>query len=251
MNFLKHMINQPFIFATGVAALIHSTWSLGTLFAGNAPSTFSAAWWGWLIPAFLIAFAMDVGQISTSAQIRKHGMTFWRFVTFAVFALATWYLQWLYIAHHMPELALAPGIGEIHRAAALSLRDMAMWIIPALLPLSTLLYTFSSDREQQIETIELQPDAFREITPPGPEIAATNTDFAQLAEGLPHVATCDVCGWKSVAKDSDLSATRALAAHKIHCTAKHRAKHNGNGLVKDMFASPSYMLNSKNVDKHD
>ena len=34
MKLSKHLTEQPFILATGLAALVHSTWSLGTLFTG-------------------------------------------------------------------------------------------------------------------------------------------------------------------------------------------------------------------------
>lgn len=149
MKTLKHMIGQPFVFATGLAALVHSTWALGTLFAGSQPVGWALL--GWLVPALLIAFALDVGQIVTSNEIRAHGLTAARGVTFVVFAGATYYLQWLYIAHHMPALELAAGVRESWAGAATLLRDAAVWIIPALLPLSTLLYTFSGGRADHQE----------------------------------------------------------------------------------------------------
>jgi hypothetical protein len=145
MKFLKHAVEQPFVLATGAAALVHSTWALGTLFSGKQPDGVSLALLGWLVPAFLIAFALDVGQIATSVEIRSHGMTTKRGITFFVFAAATYYLQWLYIAHHMPSLPLADGVRESWKESATTLRDAAVWIIPALLPLSTLLYTFSAE----------------------------------------------------------------------------------------------------------
>jgi hypothetical protein len=140
---MKH-IKQPFVFATGIAALIHSTWSLGTFFAGTQPEGWHLL--GWLVPALLIAFALDIGQIVTSTEIREHGLTVARGITFMIFALATYYLQWLYIAHHMPALPLSEGISPDMQSIAIRLRDMALWIIPSLMPLSTLLYTFSSDK---------------------------------------------------------------------------------------------------------
>ena len=68
---LSHTLRQPFIFSTGLAALVHSTWSVSTLFTGTEPyPQFSAAWFAWVLPGFLIAFSLDVGQIVTSAEIR-------------------------------------------------------------------------------------------------------------------------------------------------------------------------------------
>jgi hypothetical protein len=141
-KFLAHIFKQPFVFATGLAALIHSTWSLGTLFSGEQP----AGGWqlvGWLIPAFLIAFSLDVGQIVTSAEIRAGQRSKAKYATFAVFALATYYLQWTYIAAHMPAVKLGAGVRVEWLPFVSLVRDLAVFIIPALLPLSTMLYTSS------------------------------------------------------------------------------------------------------------
>lgn len=143
MSLKTHLQEQPFVLATGLAALIHSTWAVGTFFSGTQPALELASSWvdvvhiiGWLVPAFLIAFALDVGQIATSHEIRVNGLTFQRGVTFLVFALATYYLQWLYMVHHMPALTMSGGVLAF-ASAALWLRDMSIWFIPALLPLST------------------------------------------------------------------------------------------------------------------
>lgn len=227
MNFLKHAYHQPLIFATGLAALVHSTWSLGTMFSGQQPAVETITsnigyvhFAGWIVPALLIAFALDIGQIITSHEIRSWGMTKARGVTFAVFALATYYLQWLYMAHHMPLIELAPGISSIHLAAALQLRNMALWLIPMLLPLSTLLYTFSSETDE-IKPIQVTPTSILIEQPQNQELPAPEDNFAHLVDGLQHIATCDACGWKSEPKDSELSAKRALAAHRFHCPGQH------------------------------
>lgn len=169
MKFLKHLFENPFISATGAAALVHSTWALATLFAGEQPE---GIWHllGWLLPALLIAFALDVGQIATSAEIREHGLSFARGVTFLVFSGATYYLQWLYIAHHMPALELAPGISEIAHNTAVYMRDAALWLIPALLPLSTLLYTFSGGKRRN-QPVLRESEAISENPPKTVEIA--------------------------------------------------------------------------------
>ena len=181
MKLLKHMFKQPFVFATGLAALIHSTWALGTLFSGEQPVGWHLV--GWLIPALLIAFALDVGQIVTSTEIREHGLTLPRGLTFLVFALATYYLQWLYIAHHMPALELAPGISATARSTAIYMRDAALWVIPALLPLSTLLYTFSADKERVTELPVVTPAPVQVEAPPTVETPALPSEVSE--EPLP------------------------------------------------------------------
>lgn len=229
MKIIEHVIHQPFVFATGLAALVHSTWSLGTLFSGKQPdASFTIEFAGWLIPAFLIAFALDVGQIVTSAEIRGGQRTPMKYATFAVFAIATYYLQWLYIAHHMPELALADGVRATWSETATVLRDAAIWVIPALLPLSTLLYTFSGS-EQVVEQV-VQPPAVVPVKVMEPMVA-------QLPLGLPHDAShessivmeCPACGWTKAYSNED-SARRGLATHQAkHCSATHLQQPVQNG----------------------
>ncbi len=228
MNMISHAIKQPFVFATGLAALSHSTWALATLFAGKEPEQFTFAWFSWLAPALLIAFALDVGQIVTSAEIRAGQRTITKYFTFGIFAIATYFLQWLYIIHHIPALELSQGVrGEWH-SVVLLLRDCAIWIIPALLPLSTLLYTFSSQADET--TIE-EPDRADETTIEAPiELTEPfyddeNGDYHQVAEPTKdYTVTCSKCGW-SRTYATQKSANLGLNAHK--CKANEFAHSNG------------------------
>ena len=227
MNFFKHAYKQPFIFATGLAALIHSTWSLGTMFSGEQPAIENITttigyvhFTGWIVPALLIAFALDVGQIITSHEIRTRGMTKSRGVTFVVFSLATYYLQWLYMAHHMPSIPLASGISDVHLDAALWLRNMALWLIPSLLPLSTLLYTFSSDTDEsrvQLAATEQHTvsSEIYEITHDMPVLEMPQINLLE-AENPVFNVRCD-CGWTRTYNNADSSA-RGLKAHQQKCT---------------------------------
>lgn len=227
MKFLKHMSENLFITFTGIAALVHSTWALGTMFSGEMPlgDWWALAWWG--VPAFFVAFAMDIGQISTSADIRHKGLTVQRGITFFVFAVATYYLQFLYIAHHMPALEIASGVSDFHRWTVVTARDAAIWILPLLLPLSTMLYTISDGdkKEQSIISIE---------KPEKPMLEEKSTDFTSPSiELIPmpkFSAYCPDCGWEKECEDSK-KAERALNTHKgIHCPKKHeREKVNQNG----------------------
>ena len=254
MNLYKHIVEQPFVMATGVAALVHSTWSLGTLFSGKQPTAdISIEFIGWLAPAFLIAFALDVGQIATSAEIRAGNRTRAKYATFAVFALATYYLQWLYIAHHMPALELAGGVRGEWSGLATLVRDAAVWIIPAFLPLSTLMYTFSSDYAQptpvqespvvavQVETSKVKalpaPDEVIEAIPAPTPAHEPMLQPLQHLEGIApdNVARCPSCGWT---KDytTPSQARRGLSTHMAQwCPSLHLdqspvfTETNGNG----------------------
>lgn len=256
MNIITHAVKQPFVLATGVAALVHSTWALGTLFAGEQPADIPHLV-GWLVPAFLIAFALDVGQIVTSAEIRAQGLTWQRTITFTVFAGATYYLQWLYIAHHMPALDLAAGVRPEWAGLTGLIRDAALWAIPALLPLSTLLYTLSSNdksvavlpESEQLKPITIAQD---ENTLPAPvddgrrylpgvpvEVPESDAGLWKVQEVLEsvkaeqeqehHAAECPACGWSGSYKTAT-SARLAYNAHRRHCKAINvPVSSNGHG----------------------
>lgn len=157
VKILRHLAAQPFVVATGIAALVHSTWSIATYFSGPEPDGgFSWHWLGWAAVAFLIAFSMDIGQIVTSAEIREGKRTWTKYLTFFVFAAATYYAQFLYISSHMPVIPLAPGVRRELADFIQWARDLAVFILPALLPASTLLYTFSHEKPAQ-PTVENKP----------------------------------------------------------------------------------------------
>lgn len=243
MNIYKHVVEQPFIFATGIAALVHSTWSLGTLFSGEQPqAALSIEFAGWIIPAFLIAFAMDVGQIATSAEIRAGNRSKAKYATFAVFAVSTFYLQWLYMAHHMPYLELAGGVREQWSGFATFVRDAAVWIIPAFLPLSTLMYTFSSDHAPAAPVVE-SPAVAVQVEAPVMEALPAPVQEEPMLQPLKHqeeidavhLAKCDACGWEKP-YDNARSARAALSTHMArYCKSIHlelspvHTETNGNG----------------------
>lgn len=217
MNFLKHFTGQPFVLATGIAALIHSTWSLGTLFSGQQPAVENIVslidfvhFIGWLLPAFLIAIALDIGQIATSNEIREHGVTIGRIVTFTILALSTYYLQWLYIVYHIPQLEIGFGVADYHQWIVDLIRNAAIWIIPLFLPLATTLHTITGNTGLK------------------PRKKQHGNMIEQIVEDMPllpienetNVAVCPDCGWNSGIKESEGKARQALTAHKLHCEVK-------------------------------
>jgi len=139
-----------------------------------------------VIPAMLIAFAIDVGQISTSSEIRNGNRTLAKKITFAVLAVTTYYLQWLYLAHHLPSLSLGNGIRTEWIFLVTIVRDASIWVLPALLPMATILYTSShtvADRRQH-EIVTQRPEK-RDETPvsiPKPEPALVLSSITD-AEG--------------------------------------------------------------------
>lgn len=232
MRILKHATDQPFVLATGVAALVHSTWALAVLFSGHPPAWDPTSWaswarWGyWFLPALLIAFALDVGQIATSSEIRAGDRSPVKYATFITFALATYYLQWIYIVHHMPVMELGAGVYDSGLAGRVVLmtRNAAIWFIPALLPMSTTMYTLSSGEHEQIDckTFAPPPQTTETLTAPAkPVIVTFDANSVQNNDTRLHAVSCPDCDW-SGEYDNALSARRALSAHKAHCPAREQ-----------------------------
>jgi hypothetical protein len=154
---LQHILRQPFVASTAVAAAVHSTWTLGTLFAGEQPTVTNignvAEWLalaGWLLPALLIAFSLDIGMLATAVEIRNGQRHATKYITFFVLSLSMFYLQFWYLSSHTPAIPIAEGVATNWLAAAETLRGLSVWIIPAMLPISTLLYTFSHGEGQAV-----------------------------------------------------------------------------------------------------
>lgn len=151
-NMLKHAIANPFVAATAIAAFIHSSWSVSTLFGGMQPDPSQIlAFLGWLVPGVLLAFSLDIGLLSTANKLARGESVRGLRITFFVLATMMYILQWVFIIHHVPALQLSDGVRDEWRSFVTLLRDMMVWIIPALLPVSVTLYTFSSSGIERTE----------------------------------------------------------------------------------------------------
>lgn len=255
-NLFNHLASQPFISATAFAALVHSTWALGTLFAGEAPSvTWSLAvadtgsfalelfaYSYWITPALAIAFALDVGQVKTAHDIQTGERNPVKYATFAIFALATYYLQFVYIAHHFPTLELGAGVAYPGVVRAVS--NAGLWIIPALLPLSTMLYTLSHRSEVSASNPVITVE---DTSPAKPKVAKAKLPKPSKAKAIPakvlatstshsndtsehivanpdgtYTASCPNCN-KVYSRPTERKAKAALAGHQAHCKGKEVA----------------------------
>jgi hypothetical protein len=218
MKLLKHVIGQPFIFATGLAALIHSTWSLGTFFSGPQP-TDPIQLFMWITPALLIAFSLDVGQIVTSAEIRAGHRSRAKYLTFGVFAAATYFLQFAYISAHMPAVNLAAGIRSDWLGVVTFIRDSGVFILPGLLPLSTLLYTFSQEHESTGESSQGQMTSSSKAL-----VALQNADVERLSVAEPVEIDCDLCNWEGTYRDAKAARNAFNAHRRIHANVEVTSK---------------------------
>jgi len=128
----------------------------------------------------------------------------------------------------MPELALSAGVRRDWLPVVALIRDSALWVIPALLPLSTLLYTFSHSEARAgagSAAASLAAERLPVVTIPEitllTEGLALLTDDEQLETG--HLAECEYCGWSNT-YSSAKSASQALREHGLHCSEKQSAK---------------------------
>jgi hypothetical protein len=244
MLLLKHAKEQPFILATSLASFVHSTWSLAVLMSGHPPtlegdagSVLRGAFW--LLPAMAIAFSLDIGQLQTSHDLRHNRKTFAKLLTFAVFSLATYFLQFLYVQAHMPVLALSEGVRAEWVGTVSLIRDASLWVIPGLLPLSTLLYTFSSDNPNQNTTTgAAQADVITQAALGHNQPGLTDDQesspaqaahvWLSLDQAPPFIALCPACGWTRE-YTSPIQSAQGLKGHQIHCAATKEARISANG----------------------
>lgn len=243
-NFRKSLVSEIFVVATGFAALVHSTWSIGTLFSGQEPIWYPTqtfleyifAYLCWMVPALLIAFALDIGQIATSHEIReciaRNERPIRKYVTFGIFAVATYYLQWLYMMNHIPLLALGGGVSALHTPLVEALRDLSVWIVPAFLPLSTLLYTYSHVKAEE-KSIEKSITPIKVTTPvmvinadrglairthetrvsPTGNYTGETLNAITIDESGLWTYTCPHCGKVQGGYETELNARKACGVH--------------------------------------
>lgn len=169
MKTISHIISTHiFIFATSLAMLVHSTWTFGTLFSGKQPTIDGTleqwiSYLLWVTPALLVALAIDIGQIQTSVKLSKARVERQKVtlgITFCTLALAGYYLQWFHLAHHIPALEFGAGLSSEMQLSLKGVKDIAIFVVPALLPLSTILYTLSSGDNHITDTpTAIQPVA--------------------------------------------------------------------------------------------
>lgn len=228
-DLLSRFWTHAFVIATGTAALAHSTWTLASAFGGAEPSQFSQAWWAWLAPGLLLAFAFDVGQIAISVELRNGERTRPKYVAFVVLALSTYFLQWWYLAHHLPALPLAEGLRPEWRGFASLISDAILWVAPGLLPIATTLYTWSYAAPKRVRSsaksdFAARPQAANRYDAHAPELQTP--DMPALPAGANNeiwIAECPDCGWRKPA-NSRIGMIRSLNAHARYCPAKVDSK---------------------------
>lgn len=94
-------------------------------------------WWG-----ALSALAVDVGMMLSATGLRK-SRTWSLVIGLTVSAVASTYTQWLYAVMHSQAIAVAPGAEWINGTARMII-DVRVLLLPALLPMLSVIYAFSA-----------------------------------------------------------------------------------------------------------
>ena len=246
---LKYYTKHKFIFAAGLAAFIHTTWSFAVIMSGELPD-FPAigedkalAFASWLlvmsyqiIPAALMAYAIDVGQIEAAEKIREGNNSLANLLAFIITAICTFYLQFLFMIHHMPLLEVSPGAAPAAAAIGVHVRNAAIWIMPALLPLALIVRMTSDTEQPQPRIIEGEATPIDQDEQPQPPTRQSLPDVAQPSimlgfpvesEGYDFPAACPYCDWEE-AFFTTKAATEALNRHVLESHQTTREKSNGH-----------------------
>lgn len=220
MKVLSHLRTQPFLAAVSLAAALHSSWSFSTLFTGLEPHPqFTPSWFAWIIPGVMLAFSVDIGLLTLANQIRLGQRTKGKLLAFAVLCGAMGFLQFLYIAAHMPEVALGAGVRSEWIGLVSLLRDASIWILPLLLPTALTLFAFSESAPERTAT----PSSAMALVPQDSvEPMIIETPGAAFVD-----IQCEQCEWGG-SYDTSRKAQNALTAHRrTHKIAvRSNGKHN-------------------------
>lgn len=220
-SFLSLLWAHIFIILTGLAALPHSIWSASTIMQGVEPGFPTLAWVAWAFSGFLLGLAIDAGQIAISIQIARGERHWMRFVAFGALTLITFYLQWYYASAHVPLTQLGPGMNGQVTPFASGLRDLGVWLVPALLPITTLIYTFGYPERKRSRPTATITQTKTTVKIEQPDIAPVMQKGAISAAKLPAIEAgeypiaCDDCEWSGVYA-SQRSASNARVAHRKH-----------------------------------
>lgn len=166
----------------------------------------SLSWVLWIVPGLLLAFSVDVGLLSLAHQIRSGQRNRAKLLTFFVLSLAMAYSQFLYIVAHLPVVAIAAGVRADWQPVLGTVRDLAVVLLPALLPTALILYAFSDRPAAPAESTERS-------------LNATTSESALVAVEQPvaYPVACPDCNWSGTYATEE-SARSALRGHKGHCT---------------------------------
>lgn len=221
MKAIKGLPEHTFVTIVGIAAFIHSTWTVATFSGGVAPEVIGGepgkliltilSWLWWVLPGALAAFALEVGQVVTARQIQRgvgRRLTLIRWsmnvktLTFVILSAATYLLQLAYLLHHYPLSPISAGIPVDDVPAANMVMRIIIWGMPLLLPISMLLFTA------------------------GDEVHLPDQPERRIAALVPVPISCPDCDWQGEYSDP-IAAQNALNGHMRRHSLIQMSSSNG------------------------
>jgi hypothetical protein len=144
-NWLTLLFITLYTLVTG-ATLRHSAAGFASLEGGSML-------WG-----YLSALAVDAGMALSATSLSKR-LSFWPFIGLLVSAVASTFTQLLYAVAHAAVMPVSAGAQWLGPTAQL-IADARVVILPALLPLLSVVYSFSS--KSAVESDAADIDALRD-----------------------------------------------------------------------------------------
>jgi glucan phosphoethanolaminetransferase (alkaline phosphatase superfamily) len=142
----------------------------------------------------LSALAVDAGMILSATGLRR-SRNVALIIGLIVSAVASTYAQLLYSVSTAASVSVAPGASWMNDSAR-TIIDLRVVVLPALLPLLSVVYAFAAKRTHA------QPS--QQVRKPGKQAQPTGN----------HVAECDLCDWSNNGYETELRARRAVQGHK-------------------------------------
>lgn len=217
---IKHIRETSiFVLAVSLAAVAHSSWTFSTILGGDEPTALGERI-PWILIGLCLAFSLDIGLLALSGEIRHGKRSAGRFVAFVVLAAAMAYLQTVFCLTHAPVLTLSRAVRADWINGAQMILDLAVFVIPTLLPVSLILHTFSGEKAAQTESAT-PSNALAVIPQPDAERREDEITIEKPVE-----IECQDCDW-SGSYTSAIGARNALAAHRQKHKVDQVASSNG------------------------
>lgn len=182
--------DHGFVILLSVAAIVHSAWSINSVFSGHEPTPmYSSDWWGWYLPGFLMALTIDVGLIQFIFKLQRGARDRALIVGYLLLCALMAFGQFIYVASHMADIVPSAGVASYDLTLTNALIKAALYVYPLALPVVSAIYAFSvrgqstppaivSTGERDVTVNFIRPEPHHDPalpTPTAPELPALAT----------------------------------------------------------------------------
>ena len=136
--------DHGFVILLSVAAIVHSAWSINSVFNGAEPTPmYSEHWWGWYIPGLLMAITIDVGLVQFVFKLQAGERSAALIIAYLVLCGLMAFGQFIYVASHMADIQPSAGVAIYDLQLTNMLIKLALYVYPLALPVVSAIYAFS------------------------------------------------------------------------------------------------------------